>query len=171
MLFAQNNNKYTVSNNKPKLSNYSLNIGSQVGTTFNNDYYFRNYISPSANIKLSNRLSLNIGIGTSFTQTNNSINNNEINYFNGNYSSIYTYISGTYRLTPKVNINASYLYENVMLKDSKNMTINKQYKDISLGLDYSVNKHFYINAQMQFSDRPNFYNPYNNNMFNNYPFY
>jgi len=143
---------------------YSFNVGSQVGTSFNNSYYWTNYFSPNAKIDLTKKLSVVVGVGTSYSQLNGNIFSytNELSLQNQNLqqTSFFTYASGIYKLTPKINVNATVFYENATIYGKNTPVINKQYKDVSVGINYNVNKHFSINAQMQFSNYPrnNFYN-------------
>lgn len=136
---------------------YSFNLGSQVGSSFNNSYYLSNYFSPNAKINLTNKFSIVVGVGASFTQMHNvPVYNNEFNIelANTSQTSLFTYASGIYKLNQKVNINATILLEEAMTNIPGSPTLHNQYKDVSLGINYNVNKHFTINAQMQFSDRP-----------------
>lgn len=146
-------------------ADYSFNVGTQVGTAFNDSYYFSNYFSPNAKFDLTKKFSLVVGVGVNYTQLNNfPIYTNELNKknINATQTSIYTYASGIYKLNSKVNINATIMYEDAMFTSQDSpMEMNKQYKDFSVGVNYNVTRNFTINAQMQFSDRP--YNNYSNN--------
>jgi hypothetical protein len=143
---------------------YSFNASSQVGTSFNNSYYWSNYFSPNAKIDFTKRLSVVVGVGASYSQLNGNMlsYNNEISLQNQNLqqTSFFSYASGMYKLTAKVNVNATVFYENATIQGKNSPVINKQYKDVSVGVNYNVTKHFSINAQIQFSSRPhnNFYN-------------
>lgn len=159
---------------------YSFNVGTQVGTSFNNSYYLSNYFSPNAKLDLTKRFSVVIGVGASYTQMHNvPIYNNElsIEHINTSQTSLFTYVSGIYKLTPKVNLNATILFEEAMINTPGAPTMHNQYKDVSLGINYNINNHFSINAQMNFSDSP-YNNRYNspmrfgtNSPFGHSPFY
>ncbi len=172
-LFAQFSESYNKKNksfsNGLGAADYSFNVGSQVGTTFKNSYYFSNYFAPSARLDLTKRVSVEAGIGTQLTQLNNlPVLKSDLSAesLDGTITSFFAYASGNYKLTEKVNFNATVMYEDAMLKGQNNsVALNKQYKDVSLGLNYNITNHFSINAQMQLSNRP-----YSNYYYNNSPF-
>ncbi len=161
-LMAQNSTqtkKNSAFSNGLGAADYSFNVGSQVGTSFNNSYYLSNHFSPNAKINLTKKLSLVVGVGVSYTQMNNiPIYNNELGkeFINASQTSFYTYASGIYKLNSKVNVNATILLEDAMINSPGTPTLQKQYKDVSVGINYNVTPHFTINAQMQFSDRPQY---------------
>ncbi len=162
-LMSQTSNQYNKSNkafsNKLGAANYSFNVGSQVGTSFNNSYYLSNYFSPNAKIDLTKKLSLVVGVGVAYTQLHGiPVYNNEVNneVTNASVTSFYTYASGIYQLNQKVNVNATILLEDAMVNSPGSPTLQKQYKDVSFGINYNVTNHFSINAQMHFSDRPQY---------------
>jgi len=145
-------------------ADYSFNVGTEVGTSFKDSYYFSNYFSPNVTFDVTKRFSIVAGIGVRYTQLNNMpIYNSEFKYepTNATLTSFYTYASGIYKLTPKVNLNATVLFEDGTLNyPETSMAMKNQYKDLSFGVNYNVTRHFSINAQMHMSDRPqnNYYN-------------
>ena len=167
-MFAQNTNQtnkqFNSFSDKLGAADYSFNVGSQVGTLFNNSYYLSNYFSPNAKLDLTKKISVVVGVGVAYTQMNHMpVYNNEFStdFINASQTSFYTYASGIYKLNPKINLNATILMEEAFINTPETpMALKKQYKDVSFGVNYNVNKHFSINAQMQFSDRP--HNTYNN---------
>ena len=164
-IYAQNNDKNSSFSDGLGTIDYSFNIGTQVGTSFNNSYYLSNYFSPNAKLNLSKRFSIIVGVGAAYTQMNNMpIFDSELNtrLVDASKTSFFTHASGIYKLTHKVNLNATILFEEALINIPSSPTLNKQYKDVSFGVNYNVNKHVTINAQMQFSDRP--YMDRNNNM-------
>jgi hypothetical protein len=180
-LFAQNANHNKGFSEGLGAADYSFNVGTEVGTTFKNSYYISNYFSPNAKFDVTKKFSLVVGIGVNYTQMNNMhIYTNEFNsmYTNANVTSFYTYASGIYKLSPRVNLNATVFLEDATFNSPESkMVMNNQYKDLSFGVNYNVTKHISFNAQMHLSDRPqNIYNPGNSQFgvstpFNNSPFY
>ena len=69
---------------------YSFNVGSQVGTSFNNSYYWSNYFSPNAKFDLTKKLSVVVGVGASYSQINSNmlLYNNEISPQNQNLQQV-----------------------------------------------------------------------------------
>jgi len=145
-------------------ADYSFNVGSSVGSSFNNSFYFNNYFSPNAKFDLTKKVSLVVGVGVSYTQLNNfPVYNNEFKNerTDGSQTSFFTYASGIYKLNNKVNLNATVYLEDAIINTPNSPALSQQYKDVSVGINYNVNKHFSINAQMQLSNRP-YQNSYQN---------
>lgn len=149
-------------------ADYSFNVGSQVGSAFNGGYYLSNYFSPSASFDLTKKFSLVVGVGVNYTQVNNMqmyVNEYNTERINLAQTSFFAYASGIYKLSPKVNLNATLLSEEALLNSSETpMAYSKKYNDVSLGVNYNVTRNFSINAQMHYSDRPynGFTNPHSN---------
>ncbi|MDA3894263.1 MAG: hypothetical protein PF517_21595 [Salinivirgaceae bacterium] len=139
-------------------ADYSFDIGTEVGTALNDSYYFSNYFSPSAKFDITKKFSIIAGVGARYTQLNNyPMFNNEyyLEKTNATLTSFFTYASGIYKLSNKVNVNATVLVdENILNIPDAPMALQKQYKDVSLGVNYNVTRNFSINAQMHISDRP-----------------
>lgn len=139
-------------------ADYSFNIGSQVGTAFNGGYYLSNYFAPSATFDLTKKFSIVVGLGVNYTQMNNMpmyVNEYDTERVNAAQTSFFAYASGIYKLSPKVNLNATLLTEEALINSQHtNMAYNKKYNDLSLGVNYNVTRNFSINAQMHYSDRP-----------------
>lgn len=139
-------------------ADYSLNIGTSVGTSFNNSYWHNSCFSPSAKFDVSKKFSIIAGIGVSYTQFNNILllnNDFSLQKSNAQITSFFTYASGVYKLNSKVNVNATVLLDENIITPNESMTaFKKQYKDVTLGVNYNVTQNFSINAQMHISDRP-----------------
>jgi hypothetical protein len=168
MLMAQmetsNNLKKPYSNGLGAVD-YDFQVGTQAGFSSGNASFLNTYFSPSAKFDVTKKFSIVAGVGTSFTQLNNyTMLNQEGNLTktDAKITSIYSYASGIYKVSPKVNVNAGVFVEQVFTNMPGNEpALNNQYKDITLGINYNVTRHISFNAQIQFSDRPNqYYNSY-----------
>ena len=137
---------------------YNFQVGTQTGFSRGNASFLNTYFTPSAKVDVSKKFSIIAGIGTSFTQLNNySLLNKEgnVTHTDAKVTSVYTYASGIYKLTPKVNVNAGVMMEKVYTNIPGNgPALNNAYKDITLGINYNVSRHVSFNAQIQISDRP-----------------
>jgi len=143
---------------------YSFLIGTQVGTSFNHSSWVNSYFAPSASIDLTSKLSIQAGIGVSVTQLYHIPYYSELNGLtksNGAMTSMFAYASGIYKLNSKVNLNATALMEkNYLNFNQNNATIENRFNEMSVGLNYNVTPHFSFNAQVGFSNRPTYMNPY-----------
>lgn len=158
--FGQENSNENITGFSSDLgaADYTFNVGTSVGSSLNNSYWFNNYFSPSAKFDLTKKFSVVAGVGVSYSQFHNVLmldNEYNLQKTNANITSIFTYAGGIYKLNNKVNLNATVLFdENIMTSPETPVALQKQYKDVSLGLNYNVTKYISINAQMHISDRP-----------------
>ncbi|MBI9068188.1 MAG: hypothetical protein JEZ09_12920 [Salinivirgaceae bacterium] len=184
-IFGQDNDfKKQKSSFSDKLGadDYDFIVGSSVGTSFNDSYFFNNYFSPSAKFKLTKKFSTTVGVGVSYVNMNNMpFLNSEFNMEKKDLTmtSFYAYAIGNYSISKKMNLYTSILVEDATYNMKENSYVaNKQYKDLSIGVNYQLSSKVTINAEFQFSDRPySTHNRYSNNLFGEYspfnttPFY
>lgn len=139
-------------------ADYHFEVGTQAGITSQKSSFLTTYFSPSATFDVTKKFSIVAGIGASFTQLNNiTVLNydNSLTKTDATVSSIYTYATGIYQLNPKVNVYGGVMVEQVFTNPQGNYApMNNRYKDVSLGINYNVNRHISFNAQIQFSDHP-----------------
>ncbi len=136
---------------------YSLNVGMQVGTSFNNSYFTNNYIVPTVSFDLTNRVKLLAGIGYSFSRIDNMtfLNPNlELQTTSLNIHSISAFSTLAYELSPKTSVYASVLVEQSSFGYSSISTFNKTFTEGSLGLNYKVTPNISFNAQVSYGNRP-----------------
>jgi hypothetical protein len=149
-----------VADTKNSGANYSLNVGSQLGSAFNGGYFYNNYFSPSATINTTGPITLIVAVGAAYThiksplfaQYNESTDKNSI----GN-SSLFAYVHGIYKVSPKMHLNASVLMEENTLNIPSAPDMQNNFKEMHVGINYKVAPSVTINAQFGYSNRP-FYN-------------
>lgn len=139
-------------------ADYHFEVGTQAGFSSDKSSFLTTYFSPSATFDVTKKFSIVAGVGASFTQLNNIT---VLNYdkslakTDATVTSVYTYATGIYKLNQKVNIYGGVMVEQVFTNPQSNYApINNKYKDVSLGINYNVNRHISFNAQVQFSDHP-----------------
>lgn len=133
----------------------NVSIGSQVGTSFNNSFWFSSYIAPSLSYKMSDRFTVAAGIGFSNTQLNNTYlvtNNNEVIPSNGNFNSMFGYVSGIYQLSNNLKVSANYSFENQLNVPADLDGLNQQVQSGSFGVHYKVNRFISLDAQIGVSN-------------------
>jgi|GEM_PF-4453056 hypothetical protein len=155
---ASSNKQTKPFSNNLGAADYHFEVGTQAGFSSDKSSFLTTYFSPSATFDISKKFSIVAGVGASFTQLNNIT---VLNYdksmtkTDATVSSVYTYATGIYQLNPKVNIYGGVMVEQVFTNPQSNYApINNRYKDVSLGINYNVNRHISFNAQVQFSDYP-----------------
>lgn len=143
---------------------FSLSMGTMVGVANKDMYYSNSYILPSARFKLSDKLTINTGIGYSYGMVEDYLMFNPERKPNGsmmNVNSLFAYVSAVYSVTPKTSILASGTVNHQMYFQGNNGGLNQTYSDVSLGINYKVTSNFSFNAQVNFGNSPNYYTIFN----------
>ena len=153
---------------KNKKLNYSVTFGTSV-TSINKNTALNYYVSPNFNYLINDKLKLNFG--SSFM--NGSLNyypiyNNDIQQILPTNITQYTiYAQSQYQLNSKIQITSSVAYS--INRFNKNNKVNSKAfdfnnKEMTVGINYSINDKFHIGAQIGVTNRP--YKFYNFNNFN-----
>ncbi len=142
---------------------FQFDAGTAATISSDKSFLLQNYFSPSKHFYLNKKFSLVAGVGIINTQWNNIQlfnQDNSLSSTNLNFTSLYTYATGLYKLNQKTTLNTHLNYEYVLLNSSQspNLLINN-YKELSFGVNYHVTPKFSFNAQFTFSDKP--YHPFN----------
>lgn len=145
-------------------------VGTEVGTSFKNTFWFTSYIMPSLSFSVSNRFTLVSGIGFANTQINNPQllsyvdESNSANYF---VNSVFGYVGGIYQLSNNLKVSAIYSTESGMVDPYGLSNMNSQIQSGSFGVHYKVNSFLSVDAQIKLSNKP-YSNTYgfNNGLFN-----
>lgn len=148
----------------------SIQVNSSVGTAFKNSYFLNNSFIPSLTFDVSKRFSTQVGIGTSISNYNNfPLLNNEWEYESQSFNrvSFFAYVSGNYEIKQNLNIYSLIMVEDVNYSfESNSPVINRQYKDVTVGINYAITPKVSINAEINVSDRPlNSFNYFGNQSF------
>ncbi len=145
----------------PKIN---VNVGTQVGTTFNHQYWFTNYVAPSVSYNLTKRFSLILSTGVAYTSYHNSgvIETPDGNYIPAvNSMSLFAGASGIYKLNDKTSLSGNVFVERLNVENQNNMNSRYNVNDFSVGVHYKPTSNLYLNASFGVSNAPS---PYVNNL-------
>lgn len=135
-----------------------LSVNSSLGTAANHAFFLQNSFTPSINFDVTKRFSTQFGVGTCFsTYTNYPVLTTDMQVENQNFNltTVYAYVAGNYKLKPKMNLYTMVLVEDATLNYKSNIAaIRKQYKDVTVGLNYKISSKVTINAEFNISDHP-----------------
>ena len=171
-LYNTNNPPYSFNNNKRL--NYSVTLGSSV-SSINKNTSLNYFAAPNFNYSINDKLKLNFGT----VYMNSSLNyypvfNNEIQQTLPTNITQYTiYAQSQYQLNSKIKLTSSVLCSTNNFTNNKlnSNAFNFNEKEMTLGINYSINKNMHVGAQISISNRYN--NSNNLNYFpqyNTYPF-
>lgn len=158
---------------------YSVSLGSSV-SVINKNTLFNYYLAPNFDYLINEKIKLNFG--TSYM--NGSLNyypiyNNEIPKALPTNITRYTiYAQGQYQLNNKIKITSSLVYSRNNFNNKLNSNaFNYDEKEMTLGINYSINNNMHIGAQISVSNgynnlrNPNYFplhntSPFSSNFFN-----
>lgn len=167
-------------NNKPnsifknKKLNYSVTLGSSISSV-NDNTSLNYYVAPSFNYSFNDKL--NLYFGTAYM--NGSLNylpisNDETQQTLSTNITRYTiFVQGQYQLNSKIELTSSVVYSTNNFRNNQlnSDAFNFNEKEMTLGINYSINKNVHVGAQISISNRynnfnnPNYFPQYNINRF------
>jgi hypothetical protein len=159
---------------KNKKMNYSVSLGSSI-SSLNNNTFLNYYVAP--NFKYSINDKLNLYFGTAYM--NGSLNcrpisNDEIQQTLSTNITRYTiFAQGQYQLNSKIELTSSVIYSTNNFRSNKlnSDAFNFNEKEMTLGINYSINKNVHVGAQISITNRynnfnkPNYFPQYDINRF------
>ncbi|MBE9468768.1 MAG: hypothetical protein IMY72_10695 [Bacteroidetes bacterium] len=167
-------------NNKPnsifknKKLNYSVTLGTSISSV-NDNTFLNYYVAPNFNYSVNDKL--NLYFGTAYM--NGSLNccpisNKEIQHTLSTNITRYTiFAQGQYQLSSKIALTSSVVYSTNNFRSNKlnSDAFNFNEKEMTLGINYSINKNMHVGAQISISNRYNnlnnlnYFPQYDNNRF------
>ena len=185
MLFAQttddayvqsDDEEYVLEKDSVKSTNnihYNFEMGVGFGSGYGGGSNFNSYYKPSVSYQATDKLTVNVGLMYVNSQLNNSRLYGENNYqfFSGNISEYYTYVSAQYQLTERLSVGGSVYYNMTdyqPIPGSSNLANRSSVDHIgySANFKYKVSESMSIQGEIRVGDRYSPFNQYNNNGFN-----
>jgi hypothetical protein len=135
----------------------NVNVGSQVGTSFNNNYWFTNYIAPTVNFDLTKRFTLQLSTGVAYTSMHNmpAYEAPDGSFMSPvNSISAFARVSGLYKLNEKTMLSGSALFEQTTISYTNPSASQYYLNDFSIGVHYKPTANVHLNASFGVSNGP-----------------